>query len=315
MSVAGVPRAALEQAAEWLLRLQEGPLESDQRREFDHWLAASADNARAWQRVERLTATLGGMPPGVASAALDRPDSPARRAALAKLVVLLAVVPVGWGAWRLADSTNRYRSAVGEQRELATADGSQLILNTDTDIAVRFDGRQRLIDLHQGEIHIETSDQPDPRPFRVATEQGRLEALGTRFSVRQLDGETRLKVFAGAVAVSPSGRGPRTVVEAGAQLAFSAARVGAVEAVADTDAAWINGMLMADEMPLAQLLGELARYRHGTLQMDPALAALTVSGAYPLLDSDQALAMLAATYPLRVHRSLFGYWTRVLPKQ
>ena len=41
---------------------------------------------------------------------------------------------------------------------------------------------------------------------------------------------------------------------------------------------------MADRMPLAEVLAELARYRRGLLRCDPQLARLAVSGAYPLLD-------------------------------
>lgn len=49
-------------------------------------------------------------------------------------------------------------------------------------------------------------------------------------------------------------------------------------------------MLMADRMPLAEVLAELARYRRGLLRCDPQLARLAVSGAYPLLDLRRTLA-------------------------
>ncbi len=58
--------------------------------------------------------------------------------------------------------------------------------------------------------------------------------------------------------------------------------------------AWTRGMLMADRMPLAEVLAELARYRRGLLRCDPQLARLAVSGAYPLLDLRRTLGMLQA---------------------
>ena len=55
------------------------------------------------------------------------------------------------------------------------------------------------------------------------------------------------------------------------------------------------------------LLGELSRYRRGVLRCDPAVAQLAVSGAFPLLDSNLALSMLQATYPLRIRR-VTDFW-------
>jgi len=79
-------------------------------------------------------------------------------------------------------------------------------------------------------------------------------------------------------------------------------------------AAWVGGMLAADRMPLGELLGELARYRSGRLRCDPEVAALAVSGAFPLDDIERSLAMLEAIYPLAVRRGAGGWWITVGPR-
>ncbi len=124
--------------------------------------------------------------------ALDRPSNPERRAALGKLALLLAVMPVGWGSWKLAQSqqwTADYRTAVGERREWTLADGSRITLNTNTAVDVLFDSQQRLIRLREGEILVQTATDNSPlaRPFLVSTAQGHMQALGTRFIVRQFE--------------------------------------------------------------------------------------------------------------------------------
>jgi transmembrane sensor len=43
-----------------------------------------------------------------------------------------------------------YRSAVGQRRDVTLADGTQLILNTDSAIDVRFDANERFIRLYRG---------------------------------------------------------------------------------------------------------------------------------------------------------------------
>lgn len=71
-------------------------------------------------------------------------------------------------------------------------------------------------------------------------------------------------------------------------------------------------MLYAERMPLPDFVAELARYRPGILRCDPALAALTVSGAFQLDDTDAALRALAATLPLRVD-TRSRYWVTLTP--
>jgi transmembrane sensor len=71
-------------------------------------------------------------------------------------------------------------------------------------------------------------------------------------------------------------------------------------------------MLVAHDMPLAEFIGELARYRPGRLACDPAIAHLRVSGIYPLADTTQVLDMLTRTLPVDV-RQTTRFWVSVVP--
>ncbi|MCY1243063.1 Protein FecR [compost metagenome] len=71
-------------------------------------------------------------------------------------------------------------------------------------------------------------------------------------------------------------------------------------------------MLVADDMPLAQLIDSLGEYRSGYLGLDPALASLRISGVFPLNDSDKALAALPPSLPVRIER-FSDWWVRVVP--
>ncbi|WP_073646219.1 FecR domain-containing protein, partial [Pseudomonas aeruginosa] len=188
-------------------------------------------------------------------------------------------------------------------------DGSLLTLNTDSAVDLAFDASQRLVRLLRGEIFVDS--RPDPRPFRVATAEARLHAGAARFNVRQEMAATRVAVLAGRVELSPlHGRG--RWLESGESVRLGAdgeARRLAFDGLPD---AWTRGMLMADRMPLAEVLAELARYRRGVLRCDPQLARLAVSGAYPLLDLRRTLGMLQATYPLKV-RGVTDYWISLVP--
>lgn len=300
----------LDEAAEWLVTLHAGSVSTEDRQAWMAWRARSAAHEQAWQRAEQLLGTLGGVPAALAMPALDR--TRARRAALAKLAALLAVAPAAWGAWRWSESegwTADYRSATGERREIRLDDGTRLTLDTGAAVDVRYDATQRIVVLRAGNLHITTAS--DPRPFEIHTRDGRLRALGTRFTVALRDGHSRLAVEEGAVRVTTEH--DSQVVQAGEQTAFSGRGIDSPATRDPAASAWTRGMLMADGMPLGELIAELSRYRRGITRCDPAVARLRVSGTFPLADTDRSLAMLAATYPLRVATRLGGYWVSVGP--
>lgn len=311
----------LDEAAEWLVQLHGGGATEAQRQACAQWQRTSPEHGRAWARAELLVGTLGGLPPALAKPALQRNRTAERRAALGKLAALLAVAPAGWLAWRLdarLGFTATHRTATGERREVLLADGTQVVMNTGTALDVAFDGGQRLLHLRAGEVLVETAADPQPahRPFRVRTAQGMMQALGTRFTVRQDGDTTHLAVLEGAVQVQPQRAtgAAQPVVRAGQAIAFTADSAGEAHAAEGADTAWTQGMLLTYKMPLAQFVAELSRYRRGLLACDPALAALPVSGAYPVDDTDRALAMLVATYPVDAATRLGGYWVTLVPR-
>ncbi|MBV4476793.1 FecR domain-containing protein [Pseudomonas sp. B2M1-30] len=305
----------LEEAADWLMRLSEHDLTDTERAEWECWKVSSPERSRAWSRAQLLQSKFGGLPPALAMSTLDRPSNPERRAALGKLALLLAAVPTGWGTWKLAQSQQwsaDYHTAVGQRRELTLADGSRITLNTDSAIDVLFDTRQRLINLRAGEILVQTApdSSAQPRPFLVSTREGRMQALGTRFTVRELEPRTQLAVLEGAVQVElADGRQTAPIiVNAGQRTDFSAQAFGQLNPTDSNVGAWTRGMLMADKMRLADFVSELARYRRGFVRCDPAIADLRISGAFPISDTQRSLNMLVQTYPVLVTGHLSGYW-------
>jgi transmembrane sensor len=267
-----------------------------------------------------LQSKFGGLPPSLAMSALDRPSSPQRRAALGKLAMILAIMPAGWGSLKLAQSLQwsaDYHTAVGQRRELTLADGSHITLNTDTAIDVLFDAHQRLIRLREGEILVQTAPDISPlaRPFLVSTRQSRMQALGTRFTVRELQSRTHLAVLEGAVQVdlADNRQGSPLIINAGQRTDFSSDTFGQVTATDRYIGAWAQGMLMADKMRLADFVAELTRYRRGFVRLDPAITDLRISGAYPISDTQRTLNMLTQTYPILVSGHLNGFWVMLSP--
>lgn len=315
--------ATLEQAAEWFAIFRSGKVEEDERRRWQEWLAKGDENRGAWARVEAISQgiSIARDAPEAASSALHAANQLRKRRKLIKTLALAAVTAgLGWQLarqeeWRatIAGLGASHRTGVGENRQIVLADGSQIWLNTDTVLDERFDGEQRLLVLHKGEILVQThvdSQQP-ARPFIVHSRQGAMRALGTRFDVRQLDGRTQLGVSQGRVQVTPfDATASSRVIDVGREVHFSSKTISADADLPASRQAWTQGMLVAQDLPLDQFLAELSRYRHGYLGCDPAIAGLRVVGGFPVRDTDQALAMLEAALPVEV-KFVLPWWVSV----
>ena len=310
----------LDEAISWQLRLGSGETRPDDEAAFARWHAAHSEHARAWSQLGMLDRRLAGAAPKAARTALLRSPGESRRkvrrlAGTGLSLLLVGVLALGIGnrylpvRYAFADLV----TATGEQRELRLPDNTLLKLDSRTAVDVRFDATQRRIVLLSGEILVETA-HGDSRPFLVETDDGRLRALGTRFLVERDDADgTRLSVLQSAVAARPAQLADERVIPQGQQVRM---RADGFDAVAPNRAgadAWTRGMLVVDNVRLADLIDQLARYSPGYLTLDPALADLRITGSFPLTNIDLALGALEPTLPVRIEKH-GRWWSRVVPR-
>lgn len=312
-----LPREALEQAADWLLRLHDDDSPGT-RAACERWCAQHPDHARAWQRARHLQALVAQVPGDWALPVLGRPQDRQRRAAIKRIGLWMTLVPGAWLGWQMVARPSpgqAERTAIGERRRVILPDGSALWLDTDTEVRVEVDPLHRRLRLERGQLQVDTAvDRHAPaRPFEVVTVHGRVRALRTRFNVRLSPHRTRLALFDGVLEIH-AGTRPAWRLASGQQAWFDTAGRHASEALDASVAAWTKGMLEVDARPLGEVLAALSRYRRGVLRCDPRIAAMPVSGAYPLDDSERSLGLLEATYPVRIHRSAGGWWVMVAPR-
>ncbi|QJX02786.1 FecR family protein [Alcanivorax sp. IO_7] len=202
-------------------------------------------------------------------------------------------------------------TGVGETATHTLADGTRLVLNTDTALDVDFNDRGREIRLHRGEVLV-TTGHGDARPFRVRTRDGAVRPLGTRFTVRRTDRDTRVAVYQGRCRCAPAAR-PGRCAWTPAMAPPSAPAGWAPPAARRGGAGLATGQLVAERMTVADFAGELARYRHGLVRYQPEVAGLRVTGVFSLTDTDRALDALARALPVRV-RHYTPLWIRIEKK-
>ena len=321
--VPGVTVDHLKQAAEWYATLADASATEQDRTAWNTWLAQSAAHAKAWEHIEAVSRKFDPLRRGnaggtvaIAGVNAARRAFVSRRHVVNSVAGLLGLGSAMWLGWRytplptlVAALRADYATGTGERRELALADGSRVWLNTSTALRVDYQDATRRLVLLAGEILIETARDGRGRPFFVQTPAGRLQALGTRFSVQLQERQTRLDVFDGAVEIfTQSGEQGR--VDAGGAALFDAHALTPLASAAPMRAAWSKGILPADDMPLGELLAELNRYRSGHISVAPEVAGWGVMGVYPIDDTDRALDMLAQALPIRIHRPL-PWWITV----
>ena len=310
--MAAPDRKIFEAAASWYVQFQSQPPTPAERYAWQQWLNGDPSHQAAWNQMEQLQRSLGALPQDVTRRALSTTQQ--RRQVLKWMLVLGSTGYLGWNVQQHTSLGNvwaDYRTAVGQRRRIELADGTQIDLNTGTAIDVAFDERQRLIRLREGEVLIHTGKLGGQTPFYVDTRQGRVQALGTRFSVRQLEDSTRVGVLEDTVSVSPGDQpAHRRVLVAGESADFDRQNVGPDKQYFRTQAAWVDGQLIVLDARLGDVIDELARYRPGTLQCDRAAQRLRVSGTFRLDSTDAVLANLQATLPIQV-KYFTRYWVSV----
>ena len=315
-----IPLPIVDRAIDWAVKLNFGEPDPAAQRAFEQWLQADPLHGQAWRRIQSMRAEFSGVPSRLALDTLQSADAlraarARKRRQVLRMMALAGVSVVAasgvrelapWQRW-VADAS----TATGEQRTLRLADGTTLVLNTDTAVGIALEADRRVITLRRGEILVTTGH--DDRPFWVRTPSGSMRALGTRFMVR-LDGDrSRVSVQEGAVALHPGGGGAGDIARPGTTWWLAEDSVALAPAQPFAADGWAEGVIAGNDMRLADVLAELARYRTGRLVCDPRVANLRVSGAYHVDDTDRALAFLSQTLPVKVsHRTRF--WVVVGPQ-
>lgn len=323
-------------AAHWLMLLHSddngarGEFSPEDSQACTTWRQAHLDHEQAWQRVQNIQTKLAQLPTDTGMKALNRSTRADylnldRRS----LIALIMATPVGyltyraapWQSWSADYSTNS-----GEQRKVILDDGSELHLNTNTLVDVRFSQQQRLVILRQGEVYIATgkdshsasvsnASSTNPRPFLVQTSQGQLRPIGTRFTVREMADKQQilLSVLNGVVEATTKLNALTKQVPAGQQLVLSSKQLSDITPISQNADAWLNGIFYARNMRLADFINEISRYHVGLLRCDPAVAQLRISGAFQLKNTREIISALPNTLPVSL-QFISSYWITIKPK-
>lgn len=310
--------ALLEEAMDWLLRLQDAPRDAEADRLFDVWLARSPAHARAWEKACGAWRLMREVPPVHAHLWQPALAAPARRrilgrsggasrrrparwvaaglAAAAAVLLLLLAAP----AIRLHMEADHV-TAAKESRAITLADGTVVTLGADSAIATSLRSDERRVKLLSGEAFFDVTHDA-ARPFVVDAGGVDITVLGTAFDVQLASHTATVELARGSVRVAYEGTS--AVLAPGEKMAVDR-QTGAVarSAIEQADiGAWRSGYLFVNGATIAAVVEQLQRYHTAWIKVpDGVLATQKVTGLYDLTDPDRALRALVQPYGGQVH--------------
>ncbi len=302
-----------DQAIAWIIRLNSDKVTEQDRLLAAQWLNRSPSHHKAFAEAEQLMLDMGEVMGAVKPVHIEPQQINVKRAryaghwlrtlAVASILFVLTLPLTGLNDRWFSD----YYTAVGEQKTVTLADGSQVTLNTDTALSVAFSASGRKLTLKHGQAVFHVAADRD-RPFEVATDIALVKALGTVFEVSEQSQATRILVEEHAVSVKglyDKDYADTARINAG-QQGFFDQKSGLQSILAvDTNqsAAWQRGKLVFKNQPLKEVVAELDRYVHGRIAIvDAQLADLRVSGVFPINDPAATMTMIEQILPVKVTR-------------
>jgi transmembrane sensor len=327
----------LEQAVGWRVRLAESPeLYAE---ELSSWLAQDPRNREAWRSAQASWDFLGehATSPAVISlrrAALAYASNTIRSQAVSSRlrrfpawVATAAVIFVAVGAstaWYL-QRPDSYRTALGERRAVTLADGSQITLDSSSEVMVRYSANARALTLVRGQARFDVTHDVE-RPFTVTANGRRVVATGTAFDVDLLGSDFLVTLIEGHVVVLPQGKpvgsaeqtsatrarssadGSPIALDAGQQLVMSshaAPRVTPVDI--ERVMAWERGKIVFNDEPLASVVERMNRYTSRRIDVaDERVAALRISGMFHVGDVRGFVSTLTTYLPVKAEEHQDG---------
>jgi transmembrane sensor len=303
---------ARQEAAHWFTRLRRRAVTTQEIRDFREW-RRTAQNRAALAAVEDVWDQAGRLEPDTSIDALrrdvlrrtaprgrSRPPRPWMIAAgAAALVLACASLIVGY-RWLFPS----YDTGVGEQRIVRLSDGSTLRLNTDSRAVVKFNSRQRSVELVRGEALFDVAHDA-ARAFRVRAGPAEVRAIGTVFDVRLAQGGAEVTLLKGSVQVRGTDGGV-SVLRPNQRVQIH--RHGILKSNEPTDAAratsWTERRLTFDSTPLGDAIAEVNRYSANQIELAAAdLAGAPVNGVFETGDTEAFASAVSSVFDLQLtHR-------------
>jgi len=340
--------AISDQAADWSDRLQYHKNAPALREEFERWLSARPEHAAAFKRIDaahqlarslKHTAPMLELERETLARVAQRRSKTRRWQSVAAAACLVLAVGVGFAvtnngfrqdmaylwdrAYYAALGDPLYHTTVGKRLSVTLDDGSELILNTDSRVAVQYRDGERHIALRRGQALFEVAHDTS-RPFTVTAGERLITAIGTAFDVKMAEERFEVVLIEGRVSIADdqtesdenaskdavtddetgSTNHPKVhILAAGEEFVATKAASAPIIRPANVARAtsWRDGHLIFRNDRLADAVAEVNRYSERQIILaDTAITNLSVSGVINTGDTRVFVNTMIRYYPVKI---------------
>ncbi len=319
-----------EIAALWCTILASGPLSPEEAERFTRWINADPTNMTIFGKTLAIWRALeiSDLPESVditqlrqsplADMRQSSPGVAVSRGFDRRMIIKSAAAVVGvltGAGLLLSQRPAQFQTTTTPQGAIPLSDGSVLSLDADTLVKVKYSLSERRLWLRKGRAKFIVSKDPR-RPFSVDVDGRTVVATGTQFVVEKIDGQVRISLFEGHLAIFQPGNAPARggradyVLSAGQGLVFDGPNFAAtpIDLPGEDQFAWEQGRLVFKDEPLKIAAVRVNRYSAEKIQLSPGVdGTIKVSGIYKSGDTQAFLEGVSALNGLRYRRDRDGY--------
>ena len=205
---------------------------------------------------------------------------------------------------------DHYSTDVGEITDIILADGSHLVMNTNSEISVDMQDNQRIVYLTKGEVFFEIAKDA-ARPFYVETDGGLVKVLGTKFNIRNRGNHSDITVIEGLVSVTDHARFEETSSVSRAKYNLTKDQKfilgdentkNEIQTVKSSHAvSWRMRQLIYNGETFKELIADLNRYYKKQIRIgDLELNNIKVIATVKIKDQETTLKALAKSYNITI---------------
>lgn len=301
----------LDEATEWFVLMRAGDISEQRTDDFVHWISQSPQHQAAYAQI-------GGFWDGLPVPETKNSAHKAREAsnnnfvsrnwspkaiAASIAILIMSVAGLKYGDHFLMDT---HTTQVGELADIILADGSHLVMNTNSRVRIDLRDDKRIVYLDNGEVFFDVVKDED-RPFYVETAGGLVQVLGTKFNIRHKRNASDVTVLEGAVGVVDHGRmtDNLSAMSLDATLAPGQKFILGDDALANvvlsvesgSVLAWRDRKLIYNGENFKTLIQDINRYYDAEIRIgDPALNDVEVVAILKIEDRDATLKALETTF-------------------
>ncbi len=330
----------LSDACVWISKLDRN-FSKEEQQAFEEWVCCNPKNfevllevAHLWDKMNELN-RLTDLFPETPSIKKNRRSKMWAGALVASITLFLSAgLYVNFNEARLLEQEKSLAAinlettlstSIGESNTVNLPDGSKIVLNTNTLAEIKFSSSDRIIELKQGEIHIDVAHDKS-RPLSVIVGGKIVQAIGTAFNIEVRNDSFELIVTDGKVLVAPveakqllteSFALPKSsvAVSKGEKVNLALLKIDKPESIEEkvikvapieiaASLSWRTGNLIFRGEPLVEAMAEIGRYSDVEFELDgdASLKQIRVAGMFKTGDIAGLLDVLKHNFNINHER-------------